>query len=58
MKDDIYGEAEIIKRKNITAKVYSPILTEKERDKRMAAIKQASVSLILSRNSSNNLYSR
>ena len=54
MKDDIYGEAEIIKRKNITAKVYSPILTEKEREKRMAAIKQASVSLILSKD----LYSR
>lgn len=58
MKDDIYGEAEIIKKRNIIAKVYSPVLTEKERDKRMAAIKQASVSLILSRNSSNNLYSR
>ena len=56
MKDDIYGEAEIIKKRNIIAKVYSPVLTE--RDKRMAAIKQASVSLILSRNSSNNLYSR
>lgn len=55
MKDDIYGEPEVIKRNNITAKVYSPILTEKERDKRMEAIKQASVSLILS---SKNLHSR
>ena len=51
MRDDIYGEPEIIERKNITAKVYSPILTEKERDKRMEAIKKASVSLILSKNS-------
>lgn len=58
MKDDIYCEAEIIKRNNVTAKVYSPVLTEKERDRRMAAIKQASISLILSQNSSNNLYSR
>ena len=58
MKDDIYGEAEIIKKRNIIAKVYSPVLTDKERDKRMAAIKQASVSLILSQKSSNNLYSR
>lgn len=58
MKDDIYGEPEVITRRNITAKVYSPILTEKERDKRMAAIKQASVSLILSKTSSENLYSR
>ena len=53
MRDDIYGEPEVIKRQNITATVYSPILTEKEREKRMAAIKQASISLILSKNSSN-----
>lgn len=52
MKDDIYGEPEVMKRQNITAIVYSPILTEKERDRRMSAIKQASVSLILSKNSS------
>lgn len=50
MKDDIYGEPDIITRQNIIAKIYSPILTDKERDKRMAMIKQASVSLILSRN--------
>lgn len=52
MKDDIYGEPEVIERQNIIVKVYSPILTEKERDRRMAAIKQASVSLILSKISS------
>ena len=55
MKDDIYGEPEIIKVNNITAKVYSPVLNDEERDKRMAAIKKASVSLILS---SKNLYAR
>ena len=49
MKNDIYGEPEIIKRKNIIAKVYTPILTEKERERRMELIKQASVSLVLSK---------
>lgn len=52
MKNDIYGEPEIIKGKNIIAKVYSPILTEKERERRMEVIKQASVRLVLSRSSS------
>ena len=33
VKNDIYGEPEIIKHNNIIAKVYSPILTEKEREK-------------------------
>lgn len=50
MRDDIYGEPDIIKKQNITARVYSPILSDKERDRRMAMIKQASVSLILSKN--------
>lgn len=49
MKNDIYGEPEIIKGKNIIAKVYSPIITEKEREKRMGVIKQSSVSLVLSK---------
>ena len=49
MKDDIYCEAEIIKRNNVTAKVYSPVLTEKERERRMELIKKASVSLVLSK---------
>ena len=48
MRNDTYGEPEIIKSKNIIAKVYSPILTEKEKDRRMVAIKQASISLVLS----------
>ena len=49
MKDDIYGEPEIIHYKNIVAKVYSPILTEEERNKRMERIKQAAVRLVLSK---------
>lgn len=49
MKNDIYGEPEIIKYKNIVATVYSPILTEEERNKRMERIKQAAVRLVLSK---------
>ena len=49
MKNDIYGEPEIIRENNIIAKVYSPILTEKERERRMELIKKASVSLVLSK---------
>ena len=48
MKNDIYGEPEIIKYKNIIATVYSPILTEEERKKRMERIKQATIRLVLS----------
>lgn len=49
MKNDIYGEPTIIKGKNIIAKVYSPIITEKEKERRRELIKQASVSLVLSK---------
>ena len=50
MKNDIYGEPEIIHYKNIIAKVYTPILTEDERERRMEKIKQAAVKLVLSKN--------
>lgn len=49
MKNDIYGEPEIIEGNNIIAKVYSPILTPKEYERRMTAIKKASVSMVLSK---------
>lgn len=49
MKNDIYGEPEIIQTKNIIARVYSPILTEKEREIRMDRIKKASVQMVLSK---------
>lgn len=48
MKNDVYGEPVIIKKGNIVAKVYTPILTEEERERRMERIKQAAVSLVLS----------
>ena len=50
VKNDIYGEPEIIKHNNIIAKVYSPILTEKEQERRMEIIKKAAVRLVLSQN--------
>ena len=49
MKNDIYGEPEIIRKGNIVAKVYSPILTDEEREKRMEKIKQAAIKLVLSK---------
>ena len=49
MKNDIYGEPEIIKYKNIEATVHSPILTDQERERRMKRIKQAAVRLVLSK---------
>ena len=48
MKNDVYGDPEIIEHKNIIAKVYSPILTDKERERRREVIKQAAVRLVLS----------
>ncbi len=50
MKTDTYGEPEIIEGNNIVALVYSPILTDEEREKRMERIKQAAVRLVLSDN--------
>ena len=47
MKKDVYGEPEIIRKNNIVAKVYSPILTDEERERRMEKIKQASIRLVL-----------
>ena len=48
MKNDVYGEPEIIKKNNIIATVYSPILTDEERERRMERIKQACIRLVLS----------
>ena len=49
MKNDVYGEPEIIEHKNIVAKVYSPTLTDKEQERRYEVIKQASARLVLSK---------
>ena len=48
MKNDIYGEPVIIKTNNVVARVYSPILTDEERERRMKIFKQAAVRLVLS----------
>ena len=47
MLEDVYGEPEIIKEGNIIAKVYSPVLTDEERERRMEEIKKACVRLVL-----------
>ncbi len=47
MKGDTYGEPTIIKVGNNVARVYSPILTDEEYERRMERIKQASVRLVL-----------
>lgn len=49
MKNDKYGEPEIFKKNNITARVHSPILTDEENNRRMELIKQAAVRLVLSK---------
>lgn len=49
MKKDTYGEPTIIQKNNIIARVYSPILTEEEYNRRMEDIKQAAIRLLLSK---------
>ena len=49
MKNDVYGEPEIIENKNIIANVSSPTLTDEERERRMEIIKRATVRLVLSK---------
>ena len=54
MKKDIYGEPAIFEKGNITAMVYSPILTEEEYNRRMEQIKQAAIRLLLSNERNSN----
>ena len=49
MKNDVYGEPDIIKSGNVIARVYSPILSDEERERRIAAMRKASVSMVLSK---------
>jgi hypothetical protein len=49
MKNDRYGEPVIFKKGHITARVYSPILTDEEQKRRMELIKQAAARLLLSK---------
>jgi hypothetical protein len=46
---DTYKEPVIIKHNNIIGKIYSPVLTEDEYNKRMEAIKKAAIRLVLSK---------
>ena len=47
--NDNYGKPIVIKRKNITGNIYSPILSKEENDRRMEQIKKAAVRLVLSK---------
>ena len=49
MKNDTYGEPDIIVGNNIVAYVYSPILTDEEKERRYEEVKQAAVRLVLSK---------
>ena len=49
MKNDTYGEPDIIQGNNIVAYVYSPILTDEEKERRYEEVKQAAVRLVLSK---------
>jgi hypothetical protein len=48
MKNDVYGEPEIIKKNNIIARVYTPIISDEENERRKEIVKQAAVRLVLS----------
>lgn len=49
MKNDIYGEPEVIKGENIIARVYSPLITKEEKDRRITAMRKASITMVLSK---------
>lgn len=44
---DKYGEARIISSPGVTSRVYSPILTDEERARRIKQIKEAAAKLIV-----------
>lgn len=44
--EDVYGEPIIIRKGNNIARVYSPILTDEEYNRRMEAIKRAAAQLV------------
>lgn len=47
MNKDTYGEPTVIKKGNIVARCFTPILTDEEKDRRMERVKQASIRLVL-----------
>ena len=48
MKGDVYGEPTIIKVGNNVARVYSPILTDEERERRRERMIKSAIELVLS----------
>ena len=49
MKNDTYGEPVVFKKGNITARVYTPIITDEEQKRRLEQVKQAAARLLLSK---------
>jgi hypothetical protein len=47
MAKDTYGEPTIIRKGNIVARCFTPILTDEERERRMERVKQAAIRLVL-----------
>ena len=45
---DVYGEPRILQYPGITVRVYSPILTDEERARRMKMIEKAAAAVIVS----------
>ena len=49
MKNDTYGEPVIYTKGHVTARVYTPIITDEEQKKRLEQVKQAAARLLLSK---------
>ena len=53
MNNDVYGEPTIIKKGNIVARCFTPILTPEEYERRYERVKQAAVRLVLAQEEAN-----
>lgn len=56
MSKDKYMEPKVIQYPSAVVKVYSPILTDEERKKRMASISEAAKKLLISKETNNGGY--
>lgn len=50
---DVYGEPRILQYPGITVRVYSPILTDEERARRMKMIEEAAAAVIIAQDKLN-----
>lgn len=50
---DVYGEPRILQYPGITVRVYSPILTDEERTRRMKMIEEAAAAVIIAQDKLN-----